>query len=194
MKTLTVSPRKLLLTAMSLVLGAAFAAPAVAQDEGSGGMPPMGRPEQMDKVAPMQGDWDVAIKYRMSPEMPWQESTGHATSKAILDGCAQRMDFTGNFMGMTMHGFDITTYNRETGQFESAWVDDMGARMSTMAGNFNDAGELVMKGEDMQSGMKMHTRATSKMGDDEVTWTMEMSMDGGKTWFANMEMVYTRAD
>lgn len=178
----------------AVFLLAAVAPPVVAQDEGMGEMPPMGRPAEMDELEFMQGDWDVTMKYRMGPQMPWQESTGKATTEAILDGCAQRMDFTGNVMGMEMHGFDITTYNRETDQYESAWFDDMGARMSTMAGNFDEDGNLVMTGTDVQGGVEMDVRTTSRIeSEDEVQWTMEMSVDGGQSWFESMQMVYTRA-
>ncbi len=182
-----------LLATLGLTTGRALAQPDDHGEEGApAGMPPMGRPSEMDQIAFMQGKWDVEMKFRPGPEADWQVSQAQAESKLILDGCAQRMDFRGQIMGMPFHGIDHSTYNRETKRFESVWIDNMGARMSTMYGNFNADGALVMMGESMENGMKMKTRTVStRVDEDTVTWSMEMSMDG-ENWFRSMEMTYSR--
>jgi Protein of unknown function (DUF1579) len=157
-------------------------------------MPPMGRPAEMDQISFMLGNWAVEMNIRMGPGQEWQKSEGRAEVTAVLDGCAQRMDFSGAVMGMPFQGVDHSTYNRETKRFESVWLDNMGARMSSSYGNFNDDGQLVLMGEAMENGMKMKTRTISaQVNENTVSWTMEMSMDG-ESWFQNMEMTYTRAD
>lgn len=153
----------------------------------------MGRPAEMDRIAWMQGDWDVAMKFKMDPSAPeWVETTASATVTTMLDGCVQRMDFQAEIMGATYHGLGLTTYNREYDRYETVWVDDMAGKMSMMHGNFQD-GQLVMTGDDKMQGMEYMNRSTEKkVSEDEAFWTMEMSMDGGKTWVDNMQMTYTR--
>ena len=139
----------------------------------------------------MHGEWAVEMSY-MDEAGEWVATTGTATSKPVLNGCANRMDFAAEMMGMPFNGVDHTTFNRETGQYESVWMDDMSAKMSVMSGNF-EGEALVMTGIDMWQGMKYHSKAVSqKISDDEVSFVMSMSMDGGETWMENMKMTYTR--
>lgn len=167
----------------------AVALPVHAQE---GEMPPMGAPAEMQQVAYFLGDWDVAVKMKMEPGGPWMESEATATSSTILGGCVQVMDFTGNFMGMEFHGKDQLTYNRETQRFESVWVDDMSGSFMMMHGGF-EGSDMVLTGETMRMGQKIHARATSKkISDDVIEWIMMESYDGGETWNDSMQMTYTR--
>ena len=173
---------------LSVCLVLALALPAVAQD----GMPPVGRPAEMDQVAHFLGEWDVTMSMRMSPEMSWMESTATAVTEEVLDGCVQRMTFTGDVMGMPMTGMDHMTFNRETGEFESIWVDNMSAAFSKMTGTVED-GVLQMSGKTMRMGQEVHMRAKSMVVDENtVEWVMEDSIDGGTTWNESMKMTYVR--
>lgn len=177
-----------ILSAFISLLFLIAALPAFAQE----GMPPMGRPAEMDKVEFLLGDWDVTMKMRMSPEAPWVESKGTATTETILDGCVQRMTFEGDVMGMPLVGMDHLSFNRETGQFESFWVDNMSASFSKMSGSL-EGDSMVMTGKTMRMGQEMHMRTVSeKVSDDVFEWTMEDSFDGGETWNESMIMTYTR--
>ena len=65
--------------------------------------------------------------------------------------------------------------------------------MSMTVGDFVD-GKLVMMGDDMQGGMPFKMRNSSHIvRDDEIVFSMEMSVDGGATWFDSMGITYTRA-
>ena len=62
-----------------------------------------------------------------------------------------------------------------------------------MSGGNYEGEKLVMTGDDIMMGMPYKMRSTMlSKGNDEIHCTMEMSMDGGKAWFTNMEMVYRR--
>ena len=185
---------KIFLTLIALTL---LVAPAIADHhEGgqpaAGEMPPMGKPAEMDELSFFHGEWTVDMKYKMDPAGEWMTTTGTAVSKPVLNGCANRMEFSADMMGMPFKGVDHTTYNRETGQYESVWIDDMGAKMSMMSGGF-EGDKIVMTGTDMWQGQKFHTKSVAtKVSDDEVQWSMYMSMDGGETWLENMNMTYKR--
>jgi hypothetical protein len=164
----------------------------LAQDEAEEGMPPMGPPAQMKDIAFMQGKWTVDMQLKMDPSQDWQSYTGQATVKPELDGCLQTMDFTSEMQGTPFKGRGFDTFNRETGQYESFWIDSMSAHMSKMAGNW-EKGQLVMTGEDTMMGKPEMLRTISeKKSDDEVYFEMSVSMDEGKTWITNMKMTYHR--
>ena len=50
-----------------------------------------------------------------------------AAFSMVLDGCAMKMVFKGEMMGMAFTGNQLFTYNRNSGKYQSVWIDDMGA-------------------------------------------------------------------
>jgi hypothetical protein len=183
---------RVLHTLLVMIILTGSGVPAVLAQDEQMQMPPMGPPEEVKKLAFLEGEWAVAVKHRMAPEGPWEESSATVTVQPILGGAAYQSSFDATMMGMPFEGIGIDSYNRELGQYESYWIDSMGAKSSMMTGNF-EGEKLVMQGEDMMMGQKMWNRATSiKKSADEVHWSMETSTDGGETWYESMQMVYTR--
>ena len=157
------------------------------------GAPEMGAPAEMKALAPMDGSYDVLVKFKMAPDQPWTESKAKATVEQVLDGCAQRMTFEGTMMGMPMHGISYLVYNRETKEWQTTWIDNFMASMSYYTGKMEN-GALTVSGVDHMMGMEFHSRATTyDMTDTGFKWKMEQSMDGGKAWAEMMAMEYTRA-
>lgn len=179
--TLSIARRCVLtLCALALVV------PAAAQ------MGEMGRPAQMDVLKWAEGEWTAKVSFRMGPDQPWAESAAKATIAPVLDGCAQKMTFDGEMMGMPFKGVDHTTYSRERGRYESVWVDTMSAHFSHMHGNF-EGDKMVMYGKEKMGDIEFQVRnTTTKVSNDEMHWTMENSADG-QTWFTAMKVVYTRS-
>jgi hypothetical protein len=176
-----------LIALCALMLSASL---AIAQEH-EGGMPPMGAPEEMKSVDFLLGEWTVDLAYRMSPEAEWVESKGSAHVETELEGCVQTMHYEGEIMGMGFTGKDTLTYNRERSRFESFWIDSMSAHASTAQGNW-EGDLLIMTGKDMQMGQEYYQRTTTKkVSDDEVSFIMEMSMDG-ENFFESMRMDYRR--
>ncbi|MEZ4651057.1 MAG: DUF1579 family protein [Candidatus Eisenbacteria bacterium] len=173
---------------MSLVAVCGFQSASVAQD----GMPAMGAPAEIKALAGMDGTYDVTIKMKMGPDAPWTESKGKATVEMVLDGCAQKMSFQGEMMGMPFSGLSYLVYNRETKQWQTTWIDNMMGSMSYYTGMMEN-GVLTVSGVDHMMGMEFHTRAmTYDMAADGFKWKMEQSMDGGKTYAEAMQMEYKR--
>jgi len=161
-----------------------------AQEHGEG-MPPMGAPEQMKSLDFLLGEWDVDLMVRMDPSSEWMKSKGSAKTVRELEGCVQGMHFEGEMMGMPFFGKDTMTYNRETQQFESFWIDSMSAHASMSHGNW-DGDKMVMNGTDKAMGQDYHMRTTTtKVSAKEVLFVMEMSMDG-ENYFDSMKMTYRK--
>ena len=174
---------------MSLATVGGFASPATAQD----GMPAIGAPAEIKALAGMDGTYDVTVKMKMAPDAPWTESQAKATVEMVLDGCAQKMSFQGEMMGMPFSGLSYLVYNRETKEWQTTWIDNMMGSMSYYTGTMEN-GALTVSGIDHMMGMEFHTRATTyDMGADGFKWKMEQSMDGGKTYAEAMHMEYKRA-
>ena len=150
-------------------------------------MPEMGPTKELAKLMVMEGEWTADMQMRQSPEAPWATSAAKAMVTSEMDGCILRTHFESTFMGMPMTGEETLTYHREKKHFDSIWIDSLSARPMYMSGQYED-GKLVMMGEDEMMGQPYQTRVTSVMTDDTtMDWLMEMSMDGGETWFESMK-------
>ena len=168
MKTL-----KIVLAAFALSLVAV--SPSISQD----GMPPMGAPEEMKQLEPMNGEYKVKFFYKMDPTSDaWSESEATAKMSMVLGGGAQQLIYDGSMMGMPFAGIGTMSYDRENQHWQNTWVDSMGARISMYTGQFKD-GKIVLKGEDKSQGMTYKARLTTyNITDKGFDWKYEMSMDG----------------
>jgi hypothetical protein len=168
-----------------------MAASVAAQE--SAEQPPMGPPPEMQQLEPLVGVWDVQMKMGMNPDTTtWESSTGACTYAYILDGAALEMDYQGTAMGMPYSGLGLQTFDRETGKWQVTWTDNMGARTSIYTGTMEN-GKTVVTGEDLYNGETYITRiSTFNHTKNSFTWTMDFSMDGGKTFQPSAVATYTR--
>jgi hypothetical protein len=167
-----------------------LAVPALAQE--GNGMPAMGPTAELKELSPMEGEWTAEMQVRQGPDAPWMSSPATCSITSEMEGCIQRTHFESSMMGMPFQGEQTLTYNREKKQFETIWIDSMSARPSYATGHYED-GKLVMTGDDEMMGQPYKMRVTTVMtGNDKMDWVMEMSMDGGKTWWEGMKMTYTK--
>ncbi len=180
------------------VLGAVFmvvllAAVAIAQDEPEGEMPPMGPPEQMKEIAFLEGTWDVEMEWADEKDpTKWNKETAVCTYSDILDGCAKQMSFVGDMMGMPFEGLMIQSYDRDRGEWQSAWVDNFGGKLSLFTGQW-EGDKVTLSGESMWQGQKYLSRmSTFNHTDKSFDWTMESSFDDGKTWVLTGKAKYTK--
>jgi hypothetical protein len=172
----------------------ALGVPVFAQetaDSAAPQMPPMGPPAELQQMAKMAGSWDYAGEMRMSPDAPWTPHTAYNVNSFVCGGAAFQTDFTGPMMGMEMKGLGLTMYDRETGKWQTIWIDNIAARISYYEGDFKD-GKLVFSGQDKMQGQTMYTRITYfDITDTTHKFLMENSMDG-QTWFVSMQGTYTK--
>jgi Protein of unknown function (DUF1579) len=177
--------RRLALTVVALGL-VAVAVPA--QE-----MPPVGPPAELGEVAFMLGTWKTdAFQFRQTPDQPWQTSTATMKVERILGGAAHRSRFSATVMGTALEGDATLTYNRESGKWQSVWVDGMSAYQVMTEGSF-EGDALVLEGLDRYQGESYRLRDTTrKVSERELEWTMEMSTDGGATWFTSMQATYRK--
>ena len=160
--------------------------------EGEAGMPPMGPPPEMAQLEAMNGEYAVEFFFKMTPmDEEWTETAATAVVSTVAGGGAQQLLFEGEMMGMPFSGIGLTSYDRETGKWQSTWVDSMGARISMYTGDFAD-GKMVVTGTDLGQGMTYHSRLTTyNITDEGWDWKYEMSMDG-ENYIEGAKATYTR--
>lgn len=148
-------------------------------------------------LANCAGTWTVACKFRMTPDAPWQETTGTMKSEMIFGGRFLKQAFAGDFAGMPYQGMGLMGYNNVTKQFESTWYDNMNTGATVFTGTYDAAKKAyTMNGEccdPMDPTKKRKSRSVmTHSSPDKMTEEMFEIGDDGKA-VKNMEMVYTRA-
>lgn len=163
-----------------------------AQEEGA--MPPMGAPDEIKEISWLAGEWDVKMSWVMAPgDTNWVSTDGFAEYSYSLDSCMLSMTFSSDFMGMPFNGVMYQTFDRHTNMFQTVWIDNMGARMSYYTGK-NEGDSTVMSGNEIdETGKEVLGRITTyNETESKFDWKMEMSSDGGKTWWLSGKAVYTK--
>jgi hypothetical protein len=183
------------LTVVTLV--AIFALPSLAQEGEEHGMkmPEMGPTEEIKAKAFLVGTWDVKNFMKESPEQEeWTEFPAVAVYSYTAGGGAIQFTYKSGDMGggVDFEGFYMEAYNRNTGKWQSVWTDNISSSISYMEGEETD-GEMVMHGEDKFMGQTRHNRMTvSNTTETSFDWKMDVSMDGGETYFTTMKSTYTK--
>ena len=166
---------------------------AFAQTEEGQGMPPMGAPPEMKAMAFLLGDWDVAMKMKASDTSDvMTEFKGISHCVSMLDGCMYQMDFETDFGGMIMKGLSFLTFDRETGNWQNAWIDNMVGRIALYEGKMqNDT--ITVAGKDLYQGKEYLTQLkTFNITPTKYDWLMESSLDNGTTYFVMGTATYTK--
>lgn len=183
--------RKLLAFSLSLFCLGAI---AFAQEDkpASEGMPPMGPPEELKQFDFLVGEWTTDFQMKMDPEGEWMTSPSTMTYEKAMDGACIRGSFTGKVMGMDFRGQSMLTYHREKAVWQSSWIDNLGAAQSLTEGDYKD-GKLTLQSDEVMMGKNVIMReTTTPKSDTEFDWEMNISNDGGKTWWTTMKASYKK--
>ena len=193
--------KRLLSIMLVLALVASAALPLLAESakkdskQATMPMPEMGAPKQTkEMIAGLVGDWKVHYKSKMDPTAKdWTESDGESSYEVALDSCALLLHSTGTFMGMTMKGLGVLTFNRETGRYQQYWVDNFAGQASFYEGDKDKTtGDYLYTGTDMMMGKKFFTKMTVHISDPKTMLiTFDQSADG-KTYARTMELSCTK--
>lgn len=180
--------KQLVLTVALLALVGFGAAATVSAQE-----MPSGPPEEMKKLAFLVGEWDVDMDMNMGDTVEnWVKSKGTCTYRYRLDGAALEMLFKSEYMGMPFTGLGTECYDRETGQWQTTWIDGMAGHITLYTGSRGE-GKSTFTGSEHWQGQKYLSRiSTFDETESSFNWTMEMSMDDGKTWVLSGKATYTK--
>lgn len=94
-------------------------------------------------LEPMVGVFHTTVKSRMTPDAPWEESTGTCENRWILDGRFIESKFHGSFMGTPFEGRGLTGYDNASQKFVGFWTDNMGTGLAPISSGTVDASGKV---------------------------------------------------
>jgi hypothetical protein len=144
----------------------------------------------------MVGTWSCVMNFKMTPDMPTQESNGTQVNTWVLDNRFIKTDFTGDMApGMSFTGVGYTGYNTMRKMYEGVWVDSTTNSISMSTGTYDAAKKVMsMSGEadDMMTG-KRKTQRSEYINTGADTYELKMYDNGpdGKE-FVTLHIAYTR--
>jgi hypothetical protein len=130
----------------------------------------------------LEGQWDAVC--RVPSETGWVEAPGTMTASRILDGLVFLEHFEGIYHGGALKGLGLRAFNRETGEWEHTWTDNLEpGHFHVWKGVFRD-GKIDLFGDWVDAnGSPVRSRLTwSDITHDSAHWESARSSDGGKTW------------
>jgi len=153
-------------------------------------------------LKPLVGKWTFTTKYRMSPDGPWEQSTGNAVYKWILGGRILVHEVKANpspddaMMGGPFEGFGLTGYDNVSKKYFNVWLDNMGTGMMSSTGSCDSSGKTITYMGDYNDPMTGKVKTVKSIlkiaGDDKVVFEMYDKGPDGKE-YASLEVSYVRA-
>lgn len=143
------------------------------------------------------GVWDAEMRLFMGgPDAEPMVSKGVERNRMLGDLWLVS-NFTADLGGQEFQGHGQFGYDPRKKKFVGTWIENMGAHISTMEGDYDEAAAeltMVMDSIDPQTGAAVPMKTVSKyIGDDKRLFTMYMkSPEGGGEWVKSMEIHYTR--
>ena len=194
--------------AVALLLTAASAAPARAQDAGK---PPQMSPAQQammekyakaatpgpehQKLQKLAGKWKAQVTAWMAPGAPPAKSEGTVEFKPVLGGRYVQQGFKGTMGGEPFEGIGTMGFDNVTKERFATWTDSMSTGLMVMRGKCPaDAKKCTTKGQasDAVAGkLVSYSETTTMTDDDHFTFELRGPSPDGKQ-FKMLEIVYTR--
>lgn len=155
--------------------------------------------EHHEHLKPFAGNWNNVVKWRYSPDAPWEETRGKSEAEWILGGRFLRQQTEGESMmegSPPFEGFGIIGYDNLKKKYISVWMDNMGTMILIAEGTCNASGKVItFKGEynDAMSGGKKKSKSVYRVINDNkyVIEMFDYGPDGRE--FKNLEVVFTRS-
>jgi len=130
----------------------------------------------------LEGQWDATC--RVPHDRGWDEAPGTLTATRILDGLLSFEVFEGIYHGGPIRGVGLRAFNRESGEWEHTWTDNLEpGHFHVWRGRFAD-GKIDLFAEWIdEGGVSVRSRLTwSAITADSAHWESARSIDGGKAW------------
>lgn len=149
-----------------------------------------------ENLRPLIGRWTTASKWRMSPEESWDESTGTAEFKWILDNRFVQQQVNGSMgEGYPFEGIGLITYDKIKNKYVTVWADNFMSNFMVSEGTCDPSGKVItFHGESTDPWTGETTTDKSVMrilNNDKHVFEMYMTSPDGDE-FKSLEVTYTR--
>ena len=130
------------------------------------------------------GDWDVTLN------VPGGAPAGDSHVELILNRCVLFENWTGRSGGS---GKSFNAYNADLGCWQQNWLDDRGDVTNYTEGRFAEGRlEFHADKKDPAGQWQKHRLTFFRLDGDHVRQLGEHSIDGGGTWSADYDLLYSR--
>ena len=159
-------------------------------------MPPLAA---MAKLAPMAGEWNVAVEFKPFPRAPWQEQGATtATVVPIHGGAALQEEIETSVAGRTTRALVTWSWDRFAERYRVTVLDDYTSHLNVFEGTPGEDGQLavtnaatgtrrVSEGEPVTERIVLSVPAA-----DGFTVEYQSTPDGGETWVGSVRLSYAR--
>jgi len=147
---------------------------------------PCSEPEQK-QLEFWVGDWDLTWPGQNGGE------AGHGTNsiKRIMDGCVVLENFSGE-NSMPLRGTSVSLFDARSGKWKQTWVDNQGSYLD-FTGEFKGRQMILAREVVRPDGSRVQQRMVFKnITANQLDWSWERSLDGGKTWQVMWPIHYKR--
>jgi len=188
-----------IVSAMALLCGAGFLVGRVSAEDEMEGCAEMEAPAwtqagpEHEKLKKMVGNWDVALKFQMSPEEV-MESTGKASYQPIMNGFFIEQTFSGTMMDKQFEGRGLYGYDRVNHEYVSTWCDSWSTYLYVSKGK-EEGGVTTYTGQEpcyTKEGCAPYKHVVKWDGDNKMIFEMWSTGEDGKL-FQMGTITYTRA-
>jgi hypothetical protein len=143
----------------------------------------------------MAGEWNLKVKYRMSPDTPEVESEGTCKRTWILGKRFVLEEFDGGYLALPFQGHALYGYDAFEGKYTSAWLDTMSTAITTYRGVCDDQCNVInfegLHG-DPWTGAKRRSRGITRFVDDNKHVVEIHEPDAKGREFKILEITYSR--
>jgi len=150
------------------------------------------------RLQPLVGQWNMTVRWMMTPGQPVQEHTGTGEYKWILGGRYLLEKIRGNPETedeTPFEGLGILGYDNLKEKYVAMWIDNMTTAISTFEGTCDASGKVItLVGEDTDPMTRKPKKVRSVLRIvDEDKWVSETYCHGpdGKK-FKALEIIYAR--
>lgn len=152
--------------------------------------------EEHAQMAREAGTWDAEVTMWMAPGAPPTKSTGTETNEMFGDFFLVSR-FEMEFAGQPFKGIAQMTYEPESKQYVSSWIDTMNPMLMVSRGDYDPethtltliAGEHTCCMTGKRKRVKMITTYTD---DDHKLFEIHEQVAGEEAWNQTMKIAYTR--
>lgn len=142
------------------------------------------------------GVWDADIQMWMDPSAPPTKSTGTETCETFGEFFVTS-HFESTFAGQPYQGASQTTYEPETKQYVSSWIDTMAPTLLVSRGEYDAATHTLTLLSDehtccMTGQRKRLKMVTTYTDNDHKHFEIHETLAGADDWAKTMEIDYTR--
>ncbi len=151
--------------------------------------------EHHRRLDALAGKWELAVKWRNTPDAKWAESKGVAEYKWVLGGRFLLEEFKYDMGGQPMEWLGIYGYDNFRKHYTTVWVDNMGTNTEFAEGQYDPKGGVFSyagEQDDPATGGKRKFKwLITVEGQDKVRFDSYDQEPPGK-YFKNTEVVAIR--